>query len=172
MPGSNRGRTRAGHPGVWVAFALALALVVGGVAWVAMRHPGTTSSVSAGGGDSGHTMPMPAADTEVPSFAVQAGVADVYAYAAQNHGVLRYMPCTCGCGEMGHLDNWNCYVRNIDESGVVEWDQHAAGCQVCVDITRDVIELRARGTPLSEIREYIDANYSGPATDTVLPPAA
>jgi hypothetical protein len=73
---------------------------------------------------------------------------------------------------MGHLDNWNCYVRTIDASGRVEWDPHAAGCQVCIDITRDVIELRARGTPLDEIRAYVDAAYTGPPTDTILPPAA
>lgn len=171
MPGGNQGHARAGHAGVWLAFGLTMALVVGGVAWAALRHPGTTS-VSTDGGGAGHAMPMPAADIQVPTFAVQAGVADVYTYAAQNYDVLRFIPCTCGCGEMGHLDNWNCYVRTINESGAVEWDQHAAGCQVCVDITRDVIELRARGTPLAEIRAFIDANYPGPATDTIPPPAA
>jgi hypothetical protein len=158
------------HPGVWVAFGLVLALVIGGVAWAALRHPGTPSSAAMGRRE--HTMPMPAADTEAPGFAVEAGVGDAYLYAAQNYNVLRYVPCTCGCVDMGHLDNFNCYVRNVDADGIVEWDQHAAGCQVCIDITRDVMDMRARGTPLSEIRGYIDANYTGPATDTILPPAA
>jgi hypothetical protein len=168
---SNPGRARR-QAGVWVAFGLTLTLVVGGVTWAALRHQGMAPSVVSGSARAGHTMPMAAADTEAPSFAREAGVADEYLYAAENYDVLRYIPCTCGCADMGHLDNFNCYARTIDESGAVEWDQHAAGCQVCVDITRDVMELRARGTPLSEIRDFIDANYTGPATDTIRPPAA
>lgn len=165
-PSGPRGKTTL----VLVAVGLALLLAVGLVAFAALRHPGSPTTSMAEGG-SGHTMPMPAADTEVPDYAMQAGVAEEYAYAVQNYDVLRYIPCTCGCSEMGHLDNWNCYVRSIDADGGVTWDPHAAGCEVCILITRDVIAMRARGTPLSEIRAYIDANYTGAFTDTILPPA-
>jgi hypothetical protein len=41
---------------------------------------------------------------------------------------------------------------------------------VCIDITLDAKSMWQRGSPLSEIREYIDQTY--PATmDTELPPA-
>jgi hypothetical protein len=159
---------------IWVAAGTALLVIVGMVAFVAMRHTpsgsGAAPAMAMDGGYQRHPMAMPARDTQMPDYASRAGMTDLYRYALANADVLTYIPCTCGCASMGHLSNWNCYVRDVVPDGTVTFDPHATGCETCVLITRDVIEMRARGTPLSEIRDYIDANYAGLSTDTEYPP--
>ena len=49
-----------------------------------------------------------------------------YVFAAQNPGVLEYVPCYCGCGiSNGHTSNVDCFVGSRAPSGAVEsWDTH------------------------------------------------
>ena len=108
-------------------------------------------------------------DTILPSFASTPELARLYTFAYEHPEVLSYIPCTCGCGAMGHNSNWNCYVKGIDANGVVTFDDHAVYCQVCQEITSDVITLWQRGSPLSEIRDTIDATYPGEQTPTEYP---
>ncbi len=107
--------------------------------------------------------------TTLPDYASTPELAPLYTFAMQHPEVLSYIPCTCGCGPMGHNSVWNCFVRAIEADGTVVFDQHAAGCQICQDITRDAMRLWQRGSPLSEIREAIDASYPGPKTPTEYP---
>jgi hypothetical protein len=95
-------------------------------------------------------------------------VTEAYRFAAANPDVLQYFPCYCGCGAMGHQSNLDCYVKEIRPDGSVEMDNHAYGCSICVDITRDVMRMMAEGKDLKTMRAYVDAEYSqyGPATDT------
>lgn len=116
-----------------------------------------------------HTDHVADPTTVLPAFASTPKLARLYTFAMQHPEVLTYMPCTCGCGPMGHNSNWNCYVRSIDADGTVVFDEHAVGCPVCQDITEDVIRLWQRGSPLSEIRDYVDATYTGPQTPTDYP---
>lgn len=170
---SSRPSGAAGDIWVWVATGTALLVIVGMVAFVAMRHApdGRSIDVAMDDGYQRHPMAMPAADTEMPGFAAEAGLADVYRYALENPQVLTYIPCTCGCGSMGHLSNYNCYIEGIGPDGSVRFDSHATGCETCVLITRDVMDMRARGTPLARIRDAIDATYgTSGATQTEYPP--
>lgn len=164
----------AGDVWVWVATGTALLVIVGMVAFVAMRHSspdGRAVQMAMGDGYQRHPMAMPAEHTQMPGFAKEAGIADLYGYALDNPQVLTYIPCTCGCGSTGHLSNYNCYVQGVGPDGSVRFDSHATGCETCVLITRDVMDMRARGTPLNEIRDYIDATYgTAGATDTEYPP--
>lgn len=107
--------------------------------------------------------------TPLPGFAGTPELARLYTFAMQHPEVLTYIPCTCGCGAMGHESVWNCYVRRIEADGTVVFDEHAAGCQICQDITRDAIGLWQRGSPLREIRDAIDAAYPGQRTPTDYP---
>jgi hypothetical protein len=156
---------------VWVATAGALLVIVGMVGFVAMRHtPVGGSTMAMGDGYQRHPMAMPATDTEMPAFAKEAGIANLYRYALENPQLLTYIPCTCGCGSIGHLSNYNCYVQGIGPDGSVRFDSHATGCETCLLITRDVMDMRARGRPLDEIRDTIDATYgTGGATHTEYP---
>jgi uncharacterized protein with PCYCGC motif len=169
-----RSKGVAGDVWIFVATGTALLVIVAMVAFVAMRHEPSNGTAAAPavaeGGYQRHPMAMPDSHTAMPDYAEQAEIADLYAYALANPDVLTYIPCTCGCGSMGHLSNYNCYVREVAPDGSVTFDPHATGCETCILITRDVIEMRARGTPLNEIRDYVDANYGGVPTDTEYPP--
>lgn len=98
-------------------------------------------------------------------------VREAYQYAVANPDELAKYPCYCGCGSMGHTSNLSCYVQDIAPDGTVTYDNHANGCGICVDITQDVMRLKAQGQSSPEVRAYVDAQYSafGPGTDTALP---
>lgn len=63
---------------------------------------------------------------EVPSFA-QGRAEALYRWAAPREAALKYFPCTCGCEGEGHRSNWNCYVKEVRDDGVIVWDPMAAG---------------------------------------------
>jgi len=48
-----------------------------------------------------------------------------YVFAAENPGVLSYVPCYCGCENDGHVSNVDCFVGSRAPNGAVEsWDTH------------------------------------------------
>lgn len=52
-------------------------------------------------------------------------VKQAYVFAAQNPGVLGYVPCYCGCENNGHVSNVDCFVGSRAPNGAVEsWDTH------------------------------------------------
>ena len=95
-----------------------------------------------------------------------ATVREAYQFAVLNQGVLEQLPCYCGCGAMGHISNYSCYIVGEDENGQLAFDSHALGCQICVDITQDAMRLLDEGQSVDEIFDYVDATYSryGPPT--------
>lgn len=108
--------------------------------------------------------------TALPDFVRQASsqVKEAYRFAIANPEVLHQYPCYCGCGAMGHRDNLDCYIKEVRADGSFVFDNHALGCSICVDITRDVMRLMGTGKDAPTIRAYIDSTYSkyGPPTDT------
>jgi hypothetical protein len=105
-----------------------------------------------------HLMPMedlPEAVQQAPS-----AVREAYQFAAANPEVLRALPCYCGCGNVGHTSNLDCYVADTDGSSTITFDNHALGCTLCVDITQDAMRLLREGRELPAIREYVDARYA------------
>jgi len=54
-------------------------------------------------------------------------VQEAYRFALANPDVLDKIPCYCGCGGVGHLDNRMCYVQSEAAAGQVVFDDHAAG---------------------------------------------
>ena len=115
-----------------------------------------------------------ASDGDLPAFLAAAAprVRDAYRFAMANPHALETVPCYCGCGGMGHDSNLACFVQETDSAGnVTAFDEHAAGCGICVDIAQDVMRLSAEGKQPRAIRQYVDMRYSsfGPATDTPLP---
>src|SRR5215216_2094767 len=98
---------------------------------------------------------MPA---EVQSAPVM--VQEAYQFASANPDLMKNIPCYCGCGDVGHTSNYNCYVESVDDEGNFQWDGHALGCSICVDITQDVMRLLKDGKNPQNIRDSIDATYS------------
>jgi hypothetical protein len=93
---------------------------------------------------------MPAQVQSAPVMVQQA-----FQFASANPDVMQGIPCYCGCGSIGHTSNYSCYVN---ENG--DFDSHALGCSICVDITQDAMRLTRQGKTVPEIKAYIDATYS------------
>ena len=87
-------------------------------------------------------------------------VQEAYQFNVANPEVMKDIPCYCGCGNIGHTSNYDCYVSNVDEKGNITFDNHALGCSICVDITQDVMRILKDGNSPQEARAYIDATYS------------
>lgn len=86
-------------------------------------------------------------------------VREAYQFAVANPNVLKELPCYCGCGGMGHTSNYSCYVAEMPD-GRTQFDGHALGCSICVDIALDAKRLMEKGASVSEMRVYVDAMYS------------
>jgi len=71
-------------------------------------------------------LPMPPLPYGTQTAGPPEQVRQAYIFAAQNPGVLEYVPCYCGCGESdGHISNVDCFVASRTLNGAVEsWDTH------------------------------------------------
>ena len=108
-----------------------------------------------------HDLAMAALD-EMPADVKNAPVAvqQAYQFNVANPDVMTQIPCYCGCGSMGHTSNYSCYVSSVDANGKVNYDTHALGCSICVDITQDPILLLQQGKTVPQIKAYVDQTYS------------
>jgi len=62
----------------------------------------------------------------LPDFLADPEHARLYRFAVDRPDALRYMPCYCGCGRLGHADNRHCYVKAEHADGTVTYTSHAA----------------------------------------------
>ena len=49
----------------------------------------------------------------------------LYRFAADHKDWLEWMPCTCGCADLGHASNRACYVKS-ETADTVTFTSHAA----------------------------------------------
>ncbi|MFQ5803698.1 MAG: PCYCGC motif-containing (lipo)protein [Candidatus Methylomirabilales bacterium] len=78
----------------------------------------------AASGDRLHRVPvgqLPAFATSAPSWVQRA-----YLYAAGQPEVLRHTPCFCGCRDIGHRHNGDCYVQARHADETITFTSHAA----------------------------------------------
>lgn len=101
--------------------------------------------------------PMSMLPEEMQSAPVS--VRESYQFALANPGVLKQIPCYCGCGSMGHTSNYSCYIQG-EEGGETQFDAHALGCGICVDITQDSMRMLKEGKTVAEIRAAVDTKYA------------
>lgn len=121
-------------------------------------------SSAASGGDAHAYEMAPLADMPDEVRQAPATVREAYQFAVHNGDVLSELPCYCGCGAMGHISNESCYIE--EQQPDIVYDNHALGCQICVDITQDAMRMLDDGKSVDEIYSYVDATYSrfGPET--------
>lgn len=103
-------------------------------------------------------MPLDQMPAEVRSAPV--AVQQAYQFASINPDIMKDIPCYCGCGDIGHTSNYDCYVSDVDDKGNIKFDNHALGCSICVDITKDVKRMLQEGKTPAEARAYVDATYA------------
>lgn len=112
-----------------------------------------------------------------PAFVTQspARTQAAYAYAAARPDVLRWLPCYCGCGPIGHRSNLDCFVVARFSAGEpIVFEQHGSYCDICVETALMADAMLRDGKTLLQVRVAVDASFGGlaPGTDTDLPPAA
>jgi hypothetical protein len=87
-------------------------------------------------------------------------VQQAYQFAIANPQIMGQIPCYCGCGKMSHTSNYSCYAKGVEADGKINFDTHALGCSICVDITQDSMRLLKDGKSVPEIKVYVDQTYS------------
>lgn len=94
-----------------------------------------------------------------------------YEFAARHPEVLRYIPCFCGCERGGHRGNEDCFVGSRDAATgrVTEWETHALGCEVCLDVALESMQMHNAGASTADIRSAIDKKYADRLTHTPTP---
>ena len=86
----------------------------------------------------------------------------VYEFAARHPEVLHFVPCFCGCERGGHRDNDDCFVARRDRQGrVTQWETHALGCEICIDVARQAMQMHNAGASVAAIRDAVEKMYAG-----------
>lgn len=67
--------------------------------------------------------------SEMPTEIQQAPttVQEAYRFAVANPELVSQFPCYCGCGNVGHESNLDCYIQETRPDGTVIFDGHAFG---------------------------------------------
>ncbi len=50
-------------------------------------------------------------------------IRDAYLFALAHPEVLKYVPCYCGCEEVGHGSNLDCFIDEVRPDGTVQIDE-------------------------------------------------
>src|SRR5688572_7958573 len=107
--------------------------------------------------------PLPPMPLDGPLARPRDIVAAVYEFAARHPEVLTYVPCYCGCEQIGHRGNHDCFVRSRDANGRVQWNDHGTHCTVCIDVARDAMLMSNSGSSPAQIRAAIDQKWGARA---------
>jgi hypothetical protein len=163
-----------------------LAALSGTAVGCAARESGTSATTGRAGGLAERFAIYPVADepngdlakVAWPSFVTDAGpeVKGLYEWQITHGELARYMPCFCGCGQTaGHMNNRDCYVQEVKDDGSVVLDSMAPTWDICLGVTRAVMNMHERGMSARGIRAAIDARYINlmdKSTPTPYPPAS
>jgi hypothetical protein len=134
----------------WLSFLVLGAILIGSLA-------GCSSSPAA----PAHALAMaPMADMPMDVQRAPLVTQEAYQFAFANQDVMTHIPCYCGCKDIHHKNNFDCYVSGQSANGQTLYDPHALKCQVCVDITHDVMRMTGEGKSPGAIKTYIDRQYS------------
>ena len=92
-----------------------------GVALVGCSAPGVGQD--GGAGDPFDLVARPAEDIWPQIFRdAPPTVQENYRFAVANEDLLKWMPCFCGCVDMDHANNFDCYVQEVRPDGSVLLD--------------------------------------------------
>lgn len=107
----------------WAGFG-ALVLAAGAGLWLWGGRPADAQITRDEVGDYVQTLPR----GEWPAFA-RSRAGDhtaLYRYALEHGDDLKYIPCYCGCGGIGHTSNRACYIKREHGDGKLTFTSHAA----------------------------------------------
>jgi hypothetical protein len=105
-----------------------------------------------------HMAPESALPAQLQAAPVR--VREAYRFALANPDALLNVPCYCGCDALAHTSNYDCYIKDAPNNEQVVFEEHAIGCDICVDITQDVMRMMRQGRDPTKIRAEIVKTYS------------
>lgn len=114
-------RSRQKRRWLYVGLPILAAVLIGvGGAWILTRQ---------GNAGSAETESKLAPVSQLPQKVRSAPlvVQEAYQYAIANPETLAKFPCYCGCGNMGHKSNLNCFIDEFNPDGSIVFDYHALG---------------------------------------------
>ncbi|HEU4759863.1 MAG TPA: PCYCGC motif-containing (lipo)protein [Dehalococcoidia bacterium] len=162
-------------PSIFVLAVAGLVLLGGlGIVFLAGGGSGPASPAASVPPDQTADTVMPGG-VQYPDYVVSgsADVAMAYQFAMDRPDAMMWMPCYCGCGgHSGHKSARNCFIKEGSTSSNIQFDEHGAGCAMCVSIALDVKKMTEEGQSLRETRLFIDGKYggNGGGTNTPMPP--
>ncbi len=53
-------------------------------------------------------------------------IGGVYRFATDHANDLEYIPCFCGCKNIGHRSNRDCYIKGFNGDATVTYTSHGA----------------------------------------------
>ena len=53
-------------------------------------------------------------------------VQEAYRFAVANQELVSQFPCFCGCVYMGHENNLDCYIQEVQDDGTIVFESHAS----------------------------------------------
>ena len=107
----------------------------------------------------GFDMPLIDVEGYMPARPIDV-LKDAHVFTADHPEVASYVPCYCGCGNAGHKNNADCFVKGRDPEGrVTEWEPHGVSCAVCIDIAVDSMKMRNSGASVMAIRKKVQGDY-------------
>ena len=83
-----------------------------------------------------------------------------YEFAGRHPEVIGYVPCFCGCERGGHKSNESCFVAGR-RNGTITWDNHGIGCEICLDVATETMQMHNAGASIAQIRQLIEKKYAG-----------
>lgn len=109
----------------WWAALTSVALISGAGLWLWLGRPADAQITRDEVGDYVHTVPA----GQLPAFARGRNWdhTALYRYAIEYGDDLKYIPCYCGCGGIGHTSNRACYIKQDHPDGSKTFTSHAAG---------------------------------------------
>ena len=108
---------------LFVALAVTLCLAALGVTWM-VRGRNAVAQTAASTDEIGDRV-QTVARGQLPLFAGEGDADALYRFATTRGDVLRWMPCTCGCAQVGHTSNRSCYIKG-ETAADVTYTSHAA----------------------------------------------
>ena len=65
---------------------------------------------------------------QLPDFAKSRGqkVEELYRFAVEQGKSLESIPCFCGCRNIGHKSNRDCYIKSENRDGTLTYTSHSA----------------------------------------------
>ncbi len=102
--------------------ARAAAAIAGGL--LLKSRPATAGPVTTDRyGDKVQTVPR----GQLPDFAREVpDTGSVYRFATDHAADLEYIPCFCGCKNIGHRSNRDCYIKSFNRDGTVTYTSHGS----------------------------------------------